>query len=145
LVCKYESLANKYDHDIKSFSYRAKVEEEANDALEAQLEKLTSEHMALQADHKGLECSYEKLVDSYATLEIAHEVVLSSVKSMQPLSHTCTCSQVQIDLSCANDCLSQASQSSIEHVLVDLMMTSLLKKMLNSSKRLKSFKKTCMC
>jgi hypothetical protein len=75
--------------------------------------------MALQADHKGLECSYEKLVDSYATLEIAHEVVLSSVKSMQPLSHTCTCSQVQIDLSCANDCVSQASQSSIEHVLVE--------------------------
>jgi hypothetical protein len=26
LVCKYDSLANKYDHDIKSFSYRAKVE-----------------------------------------------------------------------------------------------------------------------
>jgi hypothetical protein len=56
LVCKYESLANKYDHDIKSFVYRAKVEEEANDELEAQLAKLTSEHMALQADHKGLEC-----------------------------------------------------------------------------------------
>jgi hypothetical protein len=47
--------------------------------------------MALQADHKGLECSYEKLVDSYATLEIAHEVGLSSVKFMQPLSHTCIC------------------------------------------------------
>jgi hypothetical protein len=42
--------------------------------------------MALQVDHKGLECSYEKLVDSYATLEIAHEVVLSLVKSIQPLS-----------------------------------------------------------
>jgi hypothetical protein len=75
--------------------------------------------MALQADHKGLECSYEKLVDFYATREIAHEVMLSSVKSIQPLSNTCTCSQVQINLSCANDCLSQASQSSIEHVLVE--------------------------
>jgi hypothetical protein len=30
LVCKYEPLANKYDHDIKSFSCRAKVEEEAS-------------------------------------------------------------------------------------------------------------------
>jgi hypothetical protein len=107
LVCKYESLANKYDHDIKSFACRAKIEEEeANDDLEAQLAKLTSEHMALQADHKELECSYEKLVDSYATLEIAHEVVLLSVKSIQPLSHTCTCSQVQINLSCANDYVS---------------------------------------
>jgi hypothetical protein len=38
---------------------------------------------------------------------------------MQPLSHTCTCSQVQIDLSCANDYVSQASQSSIKHVLVE--------------------------
>jgi uncharacterized protein YlxW (UPF0749 family) len=75
--------------------------------------------MALQVEHKRLECSYEKLVDSYATLEIAHEIVLSSVKSMQPLFHTCTCSQVQIDLSCANKCLSQASQSSIEHALVE--------------------------
>jgi hypothetical protein len=69
-------LANKCDHDIKSFACRAKIEEEDNDDLEAQLAKLTSEHMALQANHKELECSYEKLVDSYATLEIAHKVVL---------------------------------------------------------------------
>jgi uncharacterized cysteine cluster protein YcgN (CxxCxxCC family) len=75
--------------------------------------------MALQADHKGLECSYENLVDSYATLEIAHDVVLSSVKCIQPRSHTCRCTQVQIKLSCANDCLSRAIQSSIEHVLVE--------------------------
>jgi hypothetical protein len=45
--------------------------------------------------------------------------VLSSVKSIQSLSHTCTCSQAQINLSCANDCLSQASQSSVEHALVE--------------------------
>jgi DNA repair exonuclease SbcCD ATPase subunit len=93
--------------------------DQENERLEEKLGKLNSEYMALQADHKGLECSYEKLVDSYATLELAHEVVLSSVKFIQPLSHTCTCSQVQIDLSCSNDCLSQASQSSIEHVLVE--------------------------
>jgi hypothetical protein len=120
LVCKYESMANKYDHDIKSFVCRAKIEEEeANDDLEAKLAKLTSEHMVLQANHNELEHSYEKLIDSYATLEIAHEVMLSSVKSIQPLSHTCTCSQVQVNLFCANDCLSQAIQSSIEHVLVE--------------------------
>jgi hypothetical protein len=45
--------------------------------LEEKLEKLTSEYMALQAKHKELDCSHEKLVDSYATLEIAHEVALS--------------------------------------------------------------------
>jgi cobalamin biosynthesis Co2+ chelatase CbiK len=75
--------------------------------------------MVLQANHNELEYSYEKLVDYYATLEIAHEAVISSVKSIQPLSHTCICSQIQVNLSCANDCLSQASQSSIEHVLVE--------------------------
>jgi hypothetical protein len=112
-------LATKYDHDIKSFACRAKIEEETNDDLKAILAKLTSEHMDLQANHKELEYSYENLVDSYATLEIAHEVVLSSVKYIQPLSHTCTCSQIQVNLSYANDCLSQASQSSIEHVLVE--------------------------
>jgi hypothetical protein len=105
LVCK----STKYDHDIKSFACRAKIEEDANDDLEAKLAKLTSEHMVLEANHNEFEHSYEKLVDSYATLEIAHEVVISSVKSIQPLSHTCTCSQVQVNLSCANDCLSQAS------------------------------------
>jgi chromosome segregation ATPase len=96
LACKYESLSNKYDHDIKSFACRAKIEEEANDELEAQIAKLTSEHMALQDDHKELECSYEKLVDSYATLDIAHEVVLSSVESIQPLSHTCTSHKIKL-------------------------------------------------
>ena len=68
--------------------------------LNGKLETLTSKHMALQATHKELECSYEKLVDSYATLDMAHEVVVSSVKTIQPLTHTCTCSQVNIDLSC---------------------------------------------
>jgi DNA repair exonuclease SbcCD ATPase subunit len=119
LVYKYESLANKYDHDIKSFSYRTKLEEEANDVLEAQLAKLTSEHMALQATHKELECSHEKLVDSYASLEIAHEVVLSSVKLLQPLTTICTCSFVNNEIACAKPYCSQASQSSIEHVFVE--------------------------
>jgi hypothetical protein len=75
--------------------------------------------LVLQASHNELEHSYEKLVDLYATLEIAHEVVLLSIKSIQPLSHACTCSLVQVNLSRANDCLSEASQSSIEHVLVE--------------------------
>jgi hypothetical protein len=77
--------------------------------IEEKQGKLTNEHMDLQANQKELECSYEKVVDLYTTVEIAHEVVISSVKFMQPLSHTCRCSQVQIDLSGTNDCLSQVS------------------------------------
>jgi hypothetical protein len=112
-------LAYKYDNNIKSFSYRAKVEEEANDVLEAQLAKLTSEHMALQATHKELECSHEKLVESYDSLEIAHEVVVSSVKFLQPLTPTCTCSLVNNEFACTKPCCSQVSQFSIEHVFVE--------------------------
>jgi hypothetical protein len=87
--------------------------------LNEKLEKLTSKHMTLQACHKELECSHDKLVESYTCLEVAHEVVLSSVKFTQPLSHTCTCSHVNIELSCTKRYCSQASQSSIEHVFVE--------------------------
>jgi cell division protein FtsB len=119
LACKYESFANKYDHDIKSFSYRTKIEEEVNDVLEAQLAKLTSEHMTLKATHKKLECSNEKLVDSYASLEIAHVIVLSLVKFLQPLTPICTCSLFSNEFACNKPCCTQASQSSIEHVFVE--------------------------
>jgi hypothetical protein len=52
-------------------------------------------------------------------LEIAHEVVITSVKSYQPHTHKCTCSQIPSILSCANKCVSQASQSSIEENLIE--------------------------
>jgi hypothetical protein len=55
LVCKYDSLARQYDKVIKSFACVAAVDQE-NERLEEKLGKLTSDHMALQADHKGLEC-----------------------------------------------------------------------------------------
>jgi hypothetical protein len=111
-------LANKYDHDIKSFSYRTKIEE-ANYVLEVQLAKLTSKHMTLQATHKELECSYEKLVGSYASLQIAHEVVLSWVNFLQPLTPICTCSLFNNEFAYTKPCCTQASQSSIEHVFVE--------------------------
>uniref|UniRef100_K4ALT4 Uncharacterized protein n=1 Tax=Setaria italica TaxID=4555 RepID=K4ALT4_SETIT len=86
LVCKYDSLAKDYTCATKSLPYVASLEK-ANEVLVAQLEKLTSEHMALQATHKELECSHEKLVESYAILDIAHEVVITLVKYIQPLTH----------------------------------------------------------
>jgi hypothetical protein len=75
--------------------------------------------VALQGTHKELEYSYEKLAESHAMLEVAHEIVLTSVKSYQPLSHTCTCSQVQITLSCDKPCCSQATNSCVEHVIAE--------------------------
>ena len=55
--------------------------------IKAQVESLTSKCVTLQGTHKELEYSYEKLADSHAMTEVAHEVVLTSVKSYQPLSH----------------------------------------------------------
>ena len=56
--------------------------------LKAQVEKLTSEHVALQGTHLELEKSYEMLVDSHVSLQVAHEVVLTSVTHYQPLTLT---------------------------------------------------------
>ena len=87
--------------------------------LQAKLEKLSSEHVTLQGTHVDLEKSYEKLVESHASLEVAHEVMVNTVKSYEPPTHTCTCSRVQIDLTCTKPYWSQASQSSIEQVFVE--------------------------
>jgi hypothetical protein len=56
-------------------------------------------------------------MDSYALLESAHEVMVTTVKDSQP--HTCTCAQPSINFSCANSCCSQAKPSCDEHVLVE--------------------------
>jgi hypothetical protein len=56
-------------------------------------------------------------MDSYALLESAHEVMVTTVKDSQ--SRTCTCAQPSIDLSCANSCCSQAKPSCDEHALVE--------------------------
>jgi hypothetical protein len=118
LVNKYDVLLNKVACATNLSTCVASLEQEKK-VLNDKLEKLTSEHMALQACYKELECSHENLVESHTCLEVAHEVVLSSVISTQPLSHTCTCSHVNIELSCTKPYCSQASQSSIEHVFVD--------------------------
>jgi hypothetical protein len=94
LVNKYDVLLNKVACATNLSTCVASLEQEKK-VLNDKLEKLTSEHMALQACHKVLECSNDKIVESYTCLEVAHEVVLSSVTSTQPLSHTCTCSHIK--------------------------------------------------
>jgi hypothetical protein len=56
-------------------------------------------------------------MDSYALLESAHEIMVTTVKDSQ--AHTCTCAQPSIDLSCANSFCSQGKPSCDEHVLVE--------------------------
>jgi hypothetical protein len=76
-----------------------------------------SKNMKLQKRHGDLLCSHEKLMDSYALIDAAHEVMVKMVKDSQP--HTCTRAPHSTDLSCANSCCSQAKPSCDEHVLVE--------------------------
>jgi hypothetical protein len=85
--------------------------------LLVEFKKLISKHIKLQKRHGDLLCSHKELMDSYALLELAHEVMVTTVKDSQP--HTCTCAQPSIDLSSANSCCSQAKPSCDEHVLVE--------------------------
>jgi hypothetical protein len=79
--------------------------------------KLISKHIKLQKRHEYLLCSHKELMGSYALLEAAHEVMITTVKYSQP--HTYTCAQPSINLSYANSCCSQAKTSYDEHVLVE--------------------------
>jgi hypothetical protein len=81
-----------------------------------EFKKLITKHMELQKRHGDLLYSHKELMDSYALLESAHEIMVTTVKDFQP--HTCTCAQPSIDLSCANSCCFQEKPSCDEHVLV---------------------------
>jgi hypothetical protein len=85
--------------------------------LLVEFKKLICKHVKLQKRHEDLLCSHKEIMDSYALLESAHEVMVIKVKDSKP--HTYTCAQPSIDLSCANSCCSQAKPSCDEHVFVE--------------------------
>jgi hypothetical protein len=57
-----------------------------------EFKKLISKHMKLEKRHKDLLCSHKDLMDSYALLESAPEVMVTTVKDSQ--SHTYTCAHI---------------------------------------------------
>ena len=83
---RQKKLLNKKDDEIKCLA----LMKEKNHALKAELDKLTSKHMDFQNLHQKLKCSNERLVDSFATLEIDHEVIVTVVKSYKPIDNTCS-------------------------------------------------------
>jgi hypothetical protein len=111
---RFEKLSIKHDLVTNSSSSMSQLEKDNID-LKAKLDELSCKYNDLQANHVDLKCSHEKLVESHFMLEVAHGVVITSVKSSQPLSHTLTSTPSQLNVSCTNECASQASQSSIEH------------------------------
>ena len=70
---------------------------------------------SVEVVHEQLKCSHESLVESHAMLEIAHEVVVTMVKSSQPHTHPLTSTPSKLNIFCANEFASQVSQSLIEH------------------------------
>jgi hypothetical protein len=91
LLNRYEALAKDYVWAMKLSHHLVPVES-SYEVLKVEFEKITTEHMALQTTHKKLKSSHEKLVELYATLDVAHEVVMTSVKLYEPPTHTCKCS-----------------------------------------------------
>jgi hypothetical protein len=111
LVQRYEDISIEHIRAVNHSSYIAQLENK-NVMLKNTIEKLNIKNLALQEKHDMLVCSHNKFMDSHIMLEMAHEVVLTNLKSYQP--HLCTCTQIETILSCANKCCSQESQSSIE-------------------------------
>ena len=107
--------------------------------LKAKLEKLTSEHVILQGTHLELEKSYEKLVDSHVSLQVAHEVVMTSVTYYQPPTHThALAHKFNIHYLVIN-LVSPRQQPLVLNMLLQILVkTSLIKKVIIPGKRSKS-------
>jgi hypothetical protein len=100
-------LAEEDDCSTSSFNDDDTDDEYDEQEPLVEFKKLINIHMKLQKRHEDFLCSYEELMDSYTLLESAHDVMITTVKDSQ--SHTCTCIQRSIDLSCANSCCSKQS------------------------------------
>jgi hypothetical protein len=84
------------DCSTPSFDYDDDDTDDEYDREELLLEfqKLISKHMKLQKRHGDLLCSHKEFIDSYALLELAHEVMVTKVHDSKP--HTCTCAPLSI-------------------------------------------------
>ena len=77
----YDFLVSKSEASSANSSRRIDSLQKENQMLKVKLEKLSSDHVTLQGTYMDLEKSYEKLVESHALLEVAHEVMINTVKS----------------------------------------------------------------
>jgi hypothetical protein len=80
--------------------------------LKSQVEMLKLEKLALSEKYDMLYYFHNELIDDHIMLNIAHEVVMTSLNYYEP--HSCSCANLDNTLSCSNPCCSKKSQSSIE-------------------------------
>ena len=82
LVQRYEDISIEQIKAINHSSYIAQLENK-NAMFKNTIERLNIENLALQEKHDMLVCSHNKLM-AHIMLEMAHEVVLTNLKSYQP-------------------------------------------------------------
>ena len=85
-IKKQKKVLNKKDDEIKCLA----LVEERNHDLKTQVDELTNKLMHEQTRGMKVKCSNERLMDSLATLEIAHEVMVTVVKSNKQIDNTCS-------------------------------------------------------
>jgi hypothetical protein len=72
----------------------------------------------MQKDYEVLKCSHENLQDAHIMLQVSHEVVVTSVKHLQPHIQECTCPPNLVNSICVNACCSQSQQSNDKQINV---------------------------
>ena len=74
-------------HEIKRLEKLLKKKDED---LKTQVDELTNKLMYEQTRGMEVKCSNERIMDSLAILEIAHEVMVTVVKSNKQIDNTCS-------------------------------------------------------
>jgi len=74
-------------HEIKRLEKLLKKKDED---LKTQVDELTNKLMYEQTHGMEVKCSNERIMDSLAILEIAHEVMVTVVKSNKQINNTCS-------------------------------------------------------
>jgi hypothetical protein len=115
LVQRYESvlIEQRNNHDVLSNVAQLKTE---NSMLRSQVEMINLEKLALGEEYDKLSYSHNKLVDDHIMLDIAHEVVITSLNSCEP--HSCTRAHLDNISPCANPCRSKGSKCLNEQQVV---------------------------
>ena len=83
-IKRLEKLLKKKDEKLKSLNQVKKN----NEDLKTQVDELTNKLMYEQTRGMKVKCSNERIMDSLAILEIAHEVMVTVVKSNKQIDNT---------------------------------------------------------
>jgi hypothetical protein len=91
LVQRYESILfeQRNNNDVLYDVAQLKTE---NSMLKSQVEMINLEKLVVSEKYDMLSYSHNELVDDHIMLDIAHEVVITSLNSCEP--HSCTCDKL---------------------------------------------------